>query len=196
MTGWIHASRLTAILLMALLVRSDLVTEFYDRDVDVQAAPEATHLTGVSSRGGPRPPVANPPAAEVLVARLRIPTPPTPTQPPATPEPSPTPTPQPQYEDLGIFKITAYSDSAALNGTDGRGITRSGERTHWGVVAVDPRVIPLGSKIVIEGMDGTVFTALDTGGGIKGRRVDVWYDTDWAAIQHGVKEVRVLLVRK
>ena len=196
MVGWIHASRLVAILLMALVMRSDLATQPPDRDVDAEAAPVVTHMTSISSRGGPRPPVASSPPVEALVARLRIPTPPTPTPPPATLEPSPTLTPQPRYEDLGLFKITGYSDGAELNGTDGRGITKSGEKTHWGVVAVDPRIIPLGSKILIEGLDGTVFTALDTGGGIKGRRVDVWYSTDWDALQHGVREMRVLLVRE
>ncbi len=194
MAGWIHASRLMAVLLMVLLIGSNLAAGFSDRELDVEAASSTNHMTGISSRGGPRSPTASPP--DVLVAQLRIPVPPTPTKPPATPEPSPTAVPQPQYEDLGVFKITGYSDSARLNGTDGRGITKSGERTHWGVVAVDPRVIPLGSKLIIDGMEGTVFTALDTGGGIKGRWVDVWYGTDWDALQHGVKRLRVHLVRR
>lgn len=196
MTAWIHVSRLAAVLLVVFLIGSDLVTGFSERDLDVEAAPAASHMTGVTSRGGPRPPTASSPEPDVLIAQLRIPTAPTPTEPPATPEPGPTAAPQPRYEDLGVFKITGYSDSAALNGTDGRGITKSGEKTHWGVVAVDPNVIPLGSRLVIEGMEGTVFRALDTGGGIKGRRVDVWFSTDGDAIQHGVKKLRVQLVRK
>lgn len=196
MTGWIHASRLTAILLMAFLIGSDLAMKLSVQDSDVEAAPEVMHMAGVTSRGGPRPLVSDYSRPDVLIGRLNFPVPPTPTEPPATPEPTPTAVPQPQYEDLGVFKITGYSDSADFNGTDGRGITKSGERTHWGVVAVDPRVIPLGSELVIEGMEDTVFTALDTGGGIKGRWVDVWYRTDWDAFQHGVRQLKVHLVRK
>lgn len=95
---------------------------------------------------------------------------------------------------MGVFKVTAYSDSACLNGTDGLGITRSGVRTRWGIVAVDPGVIPLGSKLAIGGFDNTVFEALDTGGGIKGRWIDVWYPTDREAFHHGVQHLPVYIV--
>ena len=64
---------------------------------------------------------------------------------------------------LGDFVVTCY----ALRGT-----TASGQRVRPGVVAVDPRVIPLGSEIYVGG-EGTL-TALDTGGKIKGRRLDIW----------------------
>lgn len=59
-------------------------------------------------------------------------------------------------------------------------ITKSGTRVRWGVVAVDPRYIPLGAKLRIEGFD-TVFRAEDTGGGIKGWWIDIFTDDlDWA----------------
>jgi 3D (Asp-Asp-Asp) domain-containing protein len=121
---------------------------------------------------------------------------PTPTLVPSpTPIPTPTATPEPQLflKYMGIFRITAYSDSPR-NGTDGRGITRSGERTRWGAVAVDPRVIPLHSKLMIEGMGDMVFDALDTGGGIKGNWVDIWFSTDDQALLYGVQHRSVYLV--
>jgi len=59
---------------------------------------------------------------------------------------------------------------------------------------VDPRVIPLGSDLLIEGMEETIFTALDTGGGVVGRWLDVWYPTDREALQHGVRLLNVYLV--
>jgi 3D (Asp-Asp-Asp) domain-containing protein len=71
----------------------------------------------------------------------------------------------------------------------------TGIKTHWGAVAVDPRVIPLGSKLKIEGFGDTEFTALDTGGGVIGQWVDVWFPTDWEAIQHGIRNMRVFLVK-
>jgi 3D (Asp-Asp-Asp) domain-containing protein len=55
-------------------------------------------------------------------------------------------------------------------------------------------VIPLGTRLQIEGMGDTVFRALDTGGGIRGRWVDVWFHTDWDAIQHGVRHLNVQVV--
>lgn len=51
--------------------------------------------------------------------------------------------------------------------------TATGIWPRWGVVAVDPRVIPLGSHLTISGMRG-VFTAADTGGAVIGAHVDVF----------------------
>ena len=68
---------------------------------------------------------------------------------------------------LGDFVVTCY----AL-----RGITASGQRVRPGVVAVDPRVVPLGTELYVGG-EGTM-TALDTGGNIKGRRLDIWRRTN------------------
>ena len=51
--------------------------------------------------------------------------------------------------------------------------TATGIWPHWGVVAVDPRVIPLGARLRISGLPG-VFVAADTGGAIQGARVDVF----------------------
>ncbi len=109
--------------------------------------------------------------------------------------PTATATATPAPVALGLFKITGYSDSPA-NGTDGRGITRSGEPTRWGVVAVDPAVIPLHSRLAIEGWDGMVFTALDTGGGIRGRHVDLWLPADAMAIGWGAQLRNVWRVRE
>ena len=64
---------------------------------------------------------------------------------------------------LGDFELTCY----AL-----RGITASGVPVRRNGIAVDPRVIPLGSEVYIAG-EGTR-TAIDTGGLIKGKRIDVW----------------------
>src|SRR5262249_1073521 len=52
----------------------------------------------------------------------------------------------------------------------------SGTTPRWGTVAVDPRVIPLGSLLLIEGFDGMVFVAEDTGGAVRGNVIDVWFD--------------------
>ncbi len=59
--------------------------------------------------------------------------------------------------------------------------TRMGTVARVGAIAVDPKVIPLGSKVYIEGPNGKwvygVATCEDTGGFIKGNRIDLFYDT-------------------
>src|SRR6185437_9878268 len=64
---------------------------------------------------------------------------------------------------LGTFEVTCY---------DLQGTTASGARTSTNTVAVDPSVIPLGTRIYIQGVGWR--TAQDTGGAIKGHRLDIW----------------------
>jgi uncharacterized protein YabE (DUF348 family) len=56
------------------------------------------------------------------------------------------------------------------------GITRLGWRARKGIVAVDPRVISLGTQVYVPGYG--LATAADTGGAIQGRRIDLCYDDD------------------
>lgn len=73
---------------------------------------------------------------------------------------------------LGEFKLTYYCACRKCNG--GPGIDRFGNPLEWGTIAVDPKVIPLHTKIVIDGYDA-VFTALDTGGKwVQGNHIDVF----------------------
>jgi uncharacterized protein YabE (DUF348 family) len=80
-----------------------------------------------------------------------------------------------------VMKATAY----CIPG----GITATGASVRWGVVAVDPRVIPLGSKLYIEGYGDA--QALDTGGAIKGNRIDLYMNSRQAALSFGVRSVVV-----
>ncbi len=189
MTGWIRVSRVAATLLLAFMIWNEFATDSLLGNLQAEAAgAPAQHLVG-SSRGA-RPSSTGP---DVLVAPPRPAPSPTATVSP-TATPAPTVTPTLTTKSLGVFTVTGYSDSPLRNGTDGRGITKSGERTRWGVVAVDPKVIPLGSHLRIDGLGDTVFTALDTGFGVQGRWVDVWYGTDGEALHHGVKQLTVHLV--
>jgi 3D (Asp-Asp-Asp) domain-containing protein len=71
----------------------------------------------------------------------------------------------------------------------GSGRTRLGYRADYGHVAVDPRVIPLGSLVYVEGYGFAL--ASDTGSAIKGNRIDLCYP-DWGtADRYGVKKVTV-----
>ncbi|RYM05209.1 peptidoglycan-binding protein LysM [Sporolactobacillus sp. THM7-7] len=61
-------------------------------------------------------------------------------------------------------------------------------------IAVDPRVIPLGSKVKIPGY-GTAI-ARDTGGAIKGKKIDVHFKSRHQAIKWGRKHVKITVYRK
>ncbi|MFZ3172058.1 MAG: 3D domain-containing protein [Carboxydocellales bacterium] len=65
---------------------------------------------------------------------------------------------------LGVFEATAY------NLTKNR--TSSGDKTRVGIVSVDPSVIPLGTKLYVEGYG--LALASDTGSDIIGNTLDVW----------------------
>lgn len=88
------------------------------------------------------------------------------------------------------MKCTFYTGSP----DEGGSITALGTSvTPWYTVAVDPRVIPLGSKIRIEGFDG-VFYCADTGGAIKGNIIDIAVGSKSEANRLGVQYRNVYLV--
>jgi len=60
------------------------------------------------------------------------------------------------------------------------------------VIAVDPRVIPLGSKVYVEGY-GTAIAG-DTGGAIKGNRIDIFIPDQASAMAYGIKTVKVTIL--
>lgn len=78
------------------------------------------------------------------------------------------------------------------------GITASGTQARPGVVAVDPSVIPLGTKLYIESMDGTgsygYASAEDKGGAIKGNRIDLFYANRSDALKFGRRQVKVYIL--
>ena len=82
---------------------------------------------------------------------------------------------------------TGYDPSPASNGGYTR--TSTGLRIGHGVVAVDPKIIPLGTKLYIEGYGYAV--AADVGSAIKGYRIDLGHDTARGARNIGRRVVRV-----
>jgi uncharacterized protein YabE (DUF348 family) len=73
------------------------------------------------------------------------------------------------------------------------GITASGVRAGFGIIAVDPSVVPLGTKVFIPGYGRAV--AGDTGGAIVGHRVDLGFDSETAAMNFGRRPVKVYILR-
>ena len=90
-----------------------------------------------------------------------------------------------------VMQATAYDPTAGSK-------TAMGTRARVGAVAVDPKVIPLGSKLYIESMDGFASygyaTAEDTGGAIKGNRIDLFYNSNAEANRFGRRNVKVYVL--
>lgn len=85
-------------------------------------------------------------------------------------------------------------------GDKGYGITASGARAKRGTVAVDPRVIPLGTKLYIKSLtpgvpDYGFAIAQDTGGAIKGNKIDLFMNTVWECMQFGRRPVMVYILK-
>lgn len=101
-----------------------------------------------------------------------------------------------------VCVATAYDLSYASCGKNpgdrGYGITASGTRARPGVVAVDPKVIPLGTKLYIKSLDGAkdygYAVAEDTGSAIKGNRVDLFFSTKKEVDQFGRRKVKVYIL--
>lgn len=105
-----------------------------------------------------------------------------------------------QMTDLGEYKITAYCscskccDSYGDDRPDGIVYGASGRELIAGYsIAVDPRVIPYGSLIVI---NGVTYRADDCGGAIKGNRIDVYFSSHDEALEFGVQYADVYIVKE
>lgn len=106
---------------------------------------------------------------------------------------------------VGGFDLTAYCPCEDCCGEYGRNRpivnhqlvvnTASGAFAEEGVtVAVDPTVIPYGTKIYIEGVG--VRVAQDTGSSIKGDKIDVYYENHQDAVNFGVSNRRVWIINE
>jgi 3D (Asp-Asp-Asp) domain-containing protein len=92
------------------------------------------------------------------------------------------------------MESTAYDPSPATIGPGATGRTYTGMRARFGVVAVDPRVIPLGSLLYVEGYGFAI--ASDIGSAIKGNRIDLCYMSRRQALRYGRKKVQVHVFAK
>ncbi len=93
---------------------------------------------------------------------------------------------------LGNFKLTFYCPCVRCNGRSD-GLTRSGTIAQEGrTIAVDPKVIPLGSRVYIDGYG--VFIAEDTGGAIKSQKIDVFLDSHSRCFENGIAHADVYLL--
>ena len=93
---------------------------------------------------------------------------------------------------LGVFKTTGYCPCRACSEGWGRHTCTGAVATAGHTIAVDPRVIPYGSKVMI---NGVVYTAEDRGGAVRGNHIDIFFNTHAETRQHGTQSAEVYLVQ-
>lgn len=100
--------------------------------------------------------------------------------------------PDQKLVSLGTFRLTAYCPCRICSEGWGRhtssGATATADRT----VAVDPRVIPLGSHLLINGKE---YVAEDIGGAVKGNHIDIFFNTHAETRQYGTASAEVFLIQ-
>lgn len=121
--------------------------------------------------------IVGPKTARVISLRLN--------QPIAAPAPS-------VYKQELLMSATAYDDCWQCNGSWTGQPSYIGLPLQTGVVAVDPNVIPLGTKLWIEGYGEAV--AADVGGAIKGNRIDLFYPDHTSASNYGIQKIKVYVL--
>jgi 3D (Asp-Asp-Asp) domain-containing protein len=94
--------------------------------------------------------------------------------------------------EIHTVEATAYDSSPESNSVEWAGITSLGWRTRYGIAAVDPKVIALRRLIYVEGY-GFAWTG-DVGGAIKGKKIDLCYNTTEEAFRWGRKKVKVYVL--
>ena len=97
-----------------------------------------------------------------------------------------------EYWRVVHMRVTAYTAASSGKSPDhpSYGITASGRPAGTGIVAVDPNVIPFRSEVYVPGY-GIGFAG-DTGGGVKGRWIDLGYDEDELQTWNGYTDVYYL----
>ena len=112
----------------------------------------------------------------------------------------PKPSSLPQLKQTGTFVVTAYCSCSICCGkygihrpiVKGRSavVTASGNFANEGItIAADPKVLPIGSHVFIEGIG--LRTVQDVGGSIRGKRIDVYFNSHAKAVQFGKRKLNV-----
>lgn len=105
-----------------------------------------------------------------------------------------------RYRQIITANASAYTAASCgkAPGSPGYGITATGRRAAYGTVAVDPSVIPLGTRLYIESSDGRFVygeaVAADVGSAIRGAKVDLYFETLSECRNFGRRTVKVYVL--
>ena len=111
-----------------------------------------------------------------------------PTPKPVAPAPAPAPAPTPAAT---TWTLTAYCSCVQCCGKSD-GITASGAKATAGRTVAVPSSIPFGTVVVINGHE---YVAEDRGGGIKGNKLDIYFDSHEAALQFGRQTTTDVIIK-
>jgi len=93
---------------------------------------------------------------------------------------------------LGTFRLTAYCPCRGCSEGWGRRTSSGALASANHTVAVDPKVIPIGSHLLIDGQE---YVAEDIGGAVKGKHIDIFFNTHAETRQHGTTQSEVFLIQ-
>ena len=98
---------------------------------------------------------------------------------------------KPAAPEARLVLVETYSATAYSL----RGRTASGQYVSRGLIAADPRVLPLGTRVRhVAGAWSGEYLVADTGGAIKGRKIDIWTPTSREAMQFGRRPVKLTVL--
>ncbi|MGL5312829.1 MAG: SH3 domain-containing protein [Peptostreptococcaceae bacterium] len=88
---------------------------------------------------------------------------------------------------------TSNTMSVVATAYTGYSTTSTGQKPVWGTIAVDPKVIPYGTKVYIPAFD-QVFVANNTGGAIKGNKIDIYMNSKSECYNWGRKTIEIQIL--
>jgi 3D (Asp-Asp-Asp) domain-containing protein len=109
----------------------------------------------------------------------------------AVPDGEPVPVALPAVAESGTYRIERRMEMRSTAYCL-RGNMRTGVRVRDGMAAGDPSVLPLGSVVRVSHPDGRligIFVIMDTGGAVRGNKIDLWFDSCREASDWGTRRV-------
>ena len=112
------------------------------------------------------------------------------------PDSEPVPASQPAVSDgLVPADVLVSAQTYSATAYSLRGRTASGQFVTRGLIAADPRVLPLGTRVRLEaGQWSGEYLVADTGGAIRGRKIDIWTPSTREALQFGRRPVKLTVL--
>lgn len=97
------------------------------------------------------------------------------------------------FNERGKLTSTGKSYKSNASAYSGHSTTSTGQKPKWGTIAVDPKVIPYGTKVYIPYFN-KVFVANDCGGAIKGTKIDIFMNSRKECYKFGRRNIEIIVL--
>lgn len=97
------------------------------------------------------------------------------------------------FDSKGKLTHTGKSYTSNASAYSGHSTTATGQKPRFGTIAVDPKVIPYGTKVYIPYFD-KVFVANDCGGAIKGTKIDIYMNSSKECYKFGRRNIEIVVL--